>query len=393
MMCATTTGHDPARPRPRFGSDIDRDPDSALRRGSSRAPSSLALLKRGRKPSTASLTPADDEDSRTRLHLARGNAQTMIGTRMMRPEGEIWNIKRRRSPGLGPSPGHAGVLLHSITRAVCEPLPGGGIRVTSRINGNKHGGTAKTGHLRGFGRRHRLPAQSSGRSISRWSAPPPGRHEGRNRRLCGCSTEGRGLQGPISGHRHDGWPRSDRDRQGCTAACGHRPGGDVGQRLVCRRWNAVSSWTSCCAGSIPEGQRGDPCRRLSPEGGRESACALIGGETAEMLGSTRGRRDDRAGFAVGAAERARCARRISRENFGGCGDWPRSSGVHADTRWWPRSWPQIRPWLRCASAVLAGHEVGGAFAEPTRLDVNHAGARSARPVRVKGLCRISPAAV
>ena len=102
------------------------------------------------------------------------------------------------------------------------------------------------------------------------------------------------------------------------------------------------------------------------EGCRESGCALIGGETAEMPGLYKDGDYDLAGFAVGAAERGTLLpssgyrRRRRRDRVGLVGRSFQRLFAGAQDR------GKFRPRLRRAGAVLACHDAGRCAARRRR---------------------------
>ncbi len=142
------------------------------------------------------------------------------------------------------------------------------------------------------------------------------------------------------------------------------------------------------------------CGRLSPEigaavvagiaaGCKEAACALIGGETAEMPGVYAGEDFDLAGFAVGAAERAQL---LPRRDIGegdvilGLG----SSGVHSNGYSLVRKVVEKSGLAWSAPAPFAlGQLLGEAILAPTRIYVKSCLAARRETGAVKGLAHIT----
>lgn len=125
------------------------------------------------------------------------------------------------------------------------------------------------------------------------------------------------------------------------------------------------------------------------EGCRQSGCALIGGETAEMPGMYSGEDFDLAGFVVGAAERGRLLPRHDAMKPGDALIGLASSGPHSNGYSLIRkvaersglSWADDAPFV-------PGRSLGEALLEPTRIYV-----KSTLPLihegRIKGLAHIT----
>jgi phosphoribosylformylglycinamidine cyclo-ligase len=142
------------------------------------------------------------------------------------------------------------------------------------------------------------------------------------------------------------------------------------------------------------------CGRLDPEatasivagvaeGCRESGCALIGGETAEMPGLYKDGDYDLAGFAVGAAERGQL---LPRKNIG-AGDVVlglASSGVHSNGFSLARKVVEVAGLDYQAAAPFSPvMTLGGALLTPTRIYVKSC-LRAIRETKaVKGLAHIT----
>ena len=102
------------------------------------------------------------------------------------------------------------------------------------------------------------------------------------------------------------------------------------------------------------------------EGCREAGCALIGGETAEMPGSSRRRLRPRR-LSVGAVERAKLLPRTDLE----AGDAIRALLRRAFERLLARAarGRAVRPWLDKSRAFRPGKTLGEALIKPTRIYV------------------------
>jgi phosphoribosylformylglycinamidine cyclo-ligase len=142
------------------------------------------------------------------------------------------------------------------------------------------------------------------------------------------------------------------------------------------------------------------CSKLDPEaaaavvkgiaaGCRESGCALIGGETAEMPGIYQPGDYDLAGFAVGAAERGHLLPRADMK----CGDTVigiASSGVHSN------GYSLVRKVIEASGVALdapapydANRSLGEALLTPTRLYVKSCLAAIRETGAVKALAHIT----
>ena len=107
---------------------------------------------------------------------------------------------------------------------------------------------------------------------------------------------------------------------------------------------------------------------------KESGCALIGGETAEMPGLYAKGDFDLAGFSVGAVERGHDLAQDARDDAGRCGDRRRvSSGVHSN------GYSLVRRVVADAGLAFdapapfdAATKLGEALLAPTRLYVKSA---------------------
>jgi phosphoribosylformylglycinamidine cyclo-ligase len=142
------------------------------------------------------------------------------------------------------------------------------------------------------------------------------------------------------------------------------------------------------------------CGKLDPETGaavvkgiaaacKESGCALIGGETAEMPGIYQGSDYDLAGFAVGAAERGQI---LPRADIA-AGDillGLASSGVHSNGYSLVRKVVEKSGLKWDAPAPFAaGKSLGEAIITPTRLYVKSCLAAIRATKAVKALCHIT----
>lgn len=125
------------------------------------------------------------------------------------------------------------------------------------------------------------------------------------------------------------------------------------------------------------------------EGCKQSNCALIGGETAEMPGLYHGGDYDLAGFAVGAAERDQLLPR----NDIGPGDvliGIASSGVHSNGYSLVRKVVERSGLKWDAPAPFSGkHTLGEAVLTPTRIYVKSCLATIRETQAVKALCHIT----
>src|SRR5262249_59595850 len=122
---------------------------------------------------------------------------------------------------------------------------------------------------------------------------------------------------------------------------------------------------------------------------KESGCALIGGETAEMPGLYAGGDFDLAGFAVGAVERGHVLPRLGEMREGDVGMGVASSGVHSN------GYSLVRRVVEhvglaydAPSPFSRGETLAEALTAPTRLYVKCALA-AIRSGHVKGLAHIT----
>jgi phosphoribosylformylglycinamidine cyclo-ligase len=142
------------------------------------------------------------------------------------------------------------------------------------------------------------------------------------------------------------------------------------------------------------------CSKLDPEVGaavvkgiasgcRESGCALIGGETAEMPGLYQPGDYDLAGFAVGAAERGHLLPRADMK-IGDTAIAIASSGVHSNGYSLVRKVVEASGLLLDAPAPFAtGKSLGEALLVPTRLYVKSCLAAIRETGAVKALAHIT----
>ncbi|WP_300543220.1 phosphoribosylformylglycinamidine cyclo-ligase [Maricaulis sp.] len=129
--------------------------------------------------------------------------------------------------------------------------------------------------------------------------------------------------------------------------------------------------------------RGEAIVKGISEGCRQSGCALIGGETAEMPGMYEGEDFDLAGFVVGAAERGRLLPDHDAMARGDVLIGLASSGVHSNGFSLVRKVMEIaeRDWSDEAP-FAPGQTLGEAFLTPTRLYV-----KSCLPLIKSGLIK------
>ena len=121
---------------------------------------------------------------------------------------------------------------------------------------------------------------------------------------------------------------------------------------------------------------------------RESGCALIGGETAEMPGLYAGDDFDLAGFAVGAVERHAVLPKLAAMKAGDVLVGVASSGVHSNGYSLVRKVvAQSGLTLDAPAPFAPGHTLGAALLTPTRLYVK--AALASLHAGVKGLAHIT----